>query len=152
MQSRDSPLLNKKRRWQCFPFPSPQSSAASGRGSEDRYAICTITGSHFLRQPPVVRRWVSDGFAVILSLSGDSAAGLTLCMRCDVRVADLQVGRTLWDLVVQCQCPPCQHDPLARRRGENGQDSLVTDGLQIWMYPISPQCQRLSSCFTSGID
>ena len=65
-----------------------------------------------MRQPPVTRK-EPDGFSVALLLPGDSAVSLTPCVRCDVRVADLQVGRTVWELVAQCQCPP-------PRRATNG--------------------------------
>lgn len=37
------------------------------------------------------------------SCSGDPAVSLVPCMRCDVRVADLQVAGTLVDLVGSCQ-------------------------------------------------
>jgi len=38
------------------------------------------------------------------SLSGDSAFGLTPFVRCDVHLADLQVGRTVLERAGVCQC------------------------------------------------
>jgi hypothetical protein len=56
-------------------------------------------GNRFLRQPSHpqgVRRWVPGGFAATLpQCSGDSSVSLTPCMRCDVRIAELQEGRTV---------------------------------------------------------
>jgi len=76
MQSSDSPFLNKQRCWQCFPLLQKFILAPASCGT-----------------PVGVRRLCRH------PLSGNPAVGLAPCMRCDVRVADLQVGRTLWELL-----------------------------------------------------